>query len=220
ELVLPAGPGVGDAGRVELRRTLRQHRVLVGGPPLDGLRPRLTVGPGHRECRRIAVAQQVNAVTRRAQRGVDLQTVITPRTRGQVLTRLVPNVGRVVHRLTLFGVRGFEVVDSDTERVQLRTVHPQSGAERVVGEDPGVAELLSVGVHDDLALVGVHRTEGEGDDDAQDAEVEHQVAGLAQVAAFGADRAHSTGFVPFRDPPAAQPAPHRGDDLVGVTVDL
>ena len=85
---------VGDAGPLELRGALRQHRGEVDRAPLDGAGALLPVRERHGEPRRVAVPLQVDAVAVEAQRVVDRERERPPRGRArrEVLGGLVADV--------------------------------------------------------------------------------------------------------------------------------
>ena len=92
------------------------------------------------------------------------------------------------------------------------------GRDRVVGRDD-VAERLPL--HDErLAAVGVQRAGGQGEQDADQADVEQQVAGLAEPAGLGGQRQRAGPLVVTVDDvpqprPAAGSAPPQGGRHAG-----
>ncbi len=81
-----------------------------------------------------------------------------------------------------------EVVDPQADRVQRGAVDGVAGAERVERGRRGRAEARSaVGDHDDVALVAEQLADGDRDQQAEQREVEDDVAELAQIALLGGD---------------------------------
>ncbi len=226
ELVGASRPGHGElggaalllvrhAGAGELRGALRQQRGLVDRAPLDLTRPLLPVRIGDGEARGVAVPEQVEPAAVGAQRVVHRERRRPPggRARGEVRRGLEADRGGEARGLAGRLVGGREVVDAHAERLQVRAVHAQACAEGVVAEDAGVAELPAPGQHDDLALVAEQLPERERDEQAEQAQVEHEVADVVQVATFGRDgpdvsRARRT-TAPASPAAGRAPAPRR-----------
>ena len=108
-----------------------------------------------------------------------------------------------------------EVVDGELERAELRRVEEGTGTEVVVLAQ-GVGEAV-LRHHDDAALVAPEPAEREAHQHDQHGEVEHQVAGLAEVAALGAE-----AVLAARDPEPllAQQGPRPLEGDVGRLVGL
>ena len=183
---------------VETQSTRGQEEGRVIRAELDNRGTRLTIRPGHLKGRGKAVPLQVHTVTGDAQRVVDLQ-------RG-----LLPLIDRLTHilffcesdvrgehlGLAVRQVIGSKVLDLNTERVQSRTVEGVARAQRVIVRRSGVTKRnahravdivirnLSAGVgqQNDLALVINHAPQADDDNQQRNAQVEHQVAELTQVA--------------------------------------
>ena len=190
DLVLAAlaGVGIGAAGRVEAHRARRQEGDLVVGPPLQRLRAGLAVGEGDGERRGVAVALQVDPVAADPQRVVDLQPVRPPGVGGQVGAGLVVDVRGERHGLTGRQVVGLEVVDPQADRIQRGAVDGVARPERVERRGRRRAEAgAAVGDDDDVALVAEQLSGGHRDEQAEQREVEDDVAELAQIALLGGD---------------------------------
>ena len=190
DLMLAAlvGVGIGAAGRVEPHHPRRQQGDRIVRPPLHGLGAGLPVGEGDGERRRVAVALQVHPVTADPQRFVDLQVVRPPRVGVEVGARLVVDVGGKGQRLAGRQVVRVEVVDAQADRMQRGAVDGVARPERVECRRRRRAEAGSaVGDDDDVALVAEQLADRHRDEQAEQREVEDDVAELAQIALLGRD---------------------------------
>ena len=190
DLVLAAlvGIGVGAAGRVDADHARRQQGHRVVGPPLQRLGAGLPVGEGDGERRGVAVALQVHPVAADAQRLVDLEPVRPPGVGVQVGAGLVVDVGGERDGLPGRQVVRLEVVDPQADRVQRRAVDGVAGPERVERGGRRRAEAgTAVGDDDDVALVAEQLSGGHRDEQAEQREVEDDVAELAQIALLRGD---------------------------------
>ena len=119
---------------------------------------------------------------------VDLQPVGPPTAAGEIAAGLVVDVRGERRGLPRRQIVRLEVVDAQADRVQRRAVDGVAGPERVEGGGRCRAEAGSaVGDDDDVALVTEQLAGGHRDQQAQQREMEDQVAEFAQIALLGRD---------------------------------
>jgi hypothetical protein len=131
----------------------------------------------------------------------DLERVVHPQVvrleRRVVRVLGVAQVGVEGERLAAVVVGAPEVVQHEVERHQPLRVEAPAGLDVVVGED-GVGEAVAL-LDQDGALEAEQPAHRDADEQRHQRDVEEQVAGLAQVAALGADAGGGAD-----GPPAAQ----------------
>ena len=172
------------------------------------MRDDLAVAVAHREHRGVAVAEQEDLGA------VDLQRVVDPQVVGP---RPGARLGGVAHREP--GSRGALRAacrragsaprgpsSVDRERREAVSSVRAPGVEVSYGDR--VLENAVALHHEHVALVAEQVAEADRDEQQQQREVEHQVAGLAQVALLGATRRRRRTCDP--EPPAAQRGPRLG----------
>ena len=161
---------------------------------------------------------------------VDLEPVRPPGVAVQVRAALVLDVGRERQRLPRRQVARVEVVDLHADRMKRRAVDGVARAERIEGgrrcrAEPGPA----VGDDDDVALVAEQLARRDGHQQADQREVEDDVAELPQIALLRGDfdgrcrrRGGSGGapHVPDGASPPRKPLRNFGGDGLGVASDL
>ena len=175
--------GIEARRRVETQRARRQQALRVVRLELNCLGPLLPVRERHGEGGGIAMALQVHPVAADPQRMVDLQPVGLPGAGLQIGPGLVVDIRRERGGLPRRQVLGLKVVDPDAHRVQRGAVHVVAGPEGVVGRRRCRAESgPAVGDDDDIALVAEQLADRDGGQQAQQREVEDDVAELAQIA--------------------------------------
>ena len=166
-----------DADRGEVR-VLRQERHRVGEHDL-------AVGIAHRDRRRVPVAEQVHVGAVHAQRLVHLHDARLRLARPAPAPRrvAVKSIGWPIASWFCVSYDRVELLERQPVGVEGRVVEEAPGVERVVGRER-VHERLALD-DDALAREPEPAADADGHEHADQRRVEHEVAGLAQVAAFG-----------------------------------
>ncbi len=173
---------VGDLHPAERRepRVLRDERHGVAE---DDLALRIL----HRDRRRVPVAEEVDVGAADRERVVDLDGRRTRGVSRPGRRHLGGVVERCSHGIRVLGLVGdVEAVDPDRERLERAVGEEPARVERVVRRE-AVHEALPDD-HDLLPGVAEASADADGDQNTEERDVEHQVAGLAQIAALGRDR--------------------------------